>query len=170
MSEKKTVKKWFWVWDFEKEEKWLNEMADAGWLLNGVGFCKYVFIPCEPGSYTLRLEMHDKDMQYIDGLEDTGAEYVGNMMSWLYFRKKNELGAFDLFTDLDARTDHLERIGKMLFCLAAANLCIGLANLPQRFTFGGVNLALAALVMYGYGCIRSKKELLMSQKEKETKE
>ena len=30
MTERKTVWKWFWVWDFEKEERWLNEMALAG--------------------------------------------------------------------------------------------------------------------------------------------
>ena len=27
MSETKTMHKWFWVWEFEKEERWLNEMA-----------------------------------------------------------------------------------------------------------------------------------------------
>ena len=27
MSETKTLHKWFWVWEFEKEERWLNEMA-----------------------------------------------------------------------------------------------------------------------------------------------
>ena len=30
MNAKKVVKKCFFVWDFEKEERWLNEMADAG--------------------------------------------------------------------------------------------------------------------------------------------
>lgn len=24
---RRTVHKWFWVWDFDKEEKWLNIMA-----------------------------------------------------------------------------------------------------------------------------------------------
>ena len=33
MAERKTVRKWFWVWDFDKEERWLNEMAMSGWLL-----------------------------------------------------------------------------------------------------------------------------------------
>ena len=30
MREKKTVFKLFFVWDFEKEERWLNEMAQEG--------------------------------------------------------------------------------------------------------------------------------------------
>lgn len=32
MREKKTVFKLFFVWDFEKEERWLNEMAQEGWV------------------------------------------------------------------------------------------------------------------------------------------
>ena len=38
MTERMTVRKWFWVWDFEKEEDWLNEMAMNGWALASVGF------------------------------------------------------------------------------------------------------------------------------------
>ena len=29
--ERKTMTRWFWVWQFEKEEAWLNEMAASGW-------------------------------------------------------------------------------------------------------------------------------------------
>ena len=29
----KTIKKWFWVWEFDKEEQWLNTMAQSGWVL-----------------------------------------------------------------------------------------------------------------------------------------
>ena len=32
MREKKTVFKLFFVWDFEKEERWLNEIAQEGWV------------------------------------------------------------------------------------------------------------------------------------------
>ena len=37
MSNNMTVHKWYWVWDFEKEEKWLYEMAMQGWTLASVG-------------------------------------------------------------------------------------------------------------------------------------
>ena len=33
MSERKTIHRVFWEWDFEKEERWLNEMAMNGWAL-----------------------------------------------------------------------------------------------------------------------------------------
>ena len=57
MSERKKVRRVFFVWDFEKEERWLNEMALSGWLLDKIGFCSYEFIRCTPGEYTIRLEM-----------------------------------------------------------------------------------------------------------------
>lgn len=47
--ETKTVRKVFAVWDFDKEEEWLNSMAQEGWALKKVGFCKYVFERTEPG-------------------------------------------------------------------------------------------------------------------------
>ncbi len=40
---KHIIHKWFWAWDFDKEEKWLNEMSAKGLNLTGVSFCRYVF-------------------------------------------------------------------------------------------------------------------------------
>ena len=37
MSETKTLHRNFWVWEFEKEERWLNEMAQEGWALQNAG-------------------------------------------------------------------------------------------------------------------------------------
>jgi hypothetical protein len=56
MRERKTINKVFFVWDFEKEERWLNEMAMNGWALCYVGLCRYTFEKCEPGEYTIRLD------------------------------------------------------------------------------------------------------------------
>ena len=54
-----TQYRWFWAWDFEKEEKWLNQMAAQGWALVSVGYCRYEFEACEPGSCAVRLELLD---------------------------------------------------------------------------------------------------------------
>ena len=67
MKEEKIVHRWMWVWDFEKEERWLNTMAQSGWVLTGVSFCTYRFAPCQPGEYTIRLEMHAPDSEYQIG-------------------------------------------------------------------------------------------------------
>ena len=78
MREKKTVFKLFFVWDFEKEERWLNEMAQEGWVLDNTGFSFYTFVRCEPGEYIIRLEMNPssdyrafvKELHQSDALPD----------------------------------------------------------------------------------------------------
>lgn len=157
--ERKTVRKWFWVWDFEKEEQWLNTMANSGWLLDGVGWCTFHFIACEPGSYTVRLEMRNYDENYIGFMQETGAEYVGRMIQWLYFRKKVECGEFDIFSDLDSKIAHLNRIGKGLSAIGFANLGIGIAN-SLHLSIGWINLLCATVLMYGLGRIHEKKAAL----------
>ena len=157
---KKTVRKWFWAWDFEKEERWLNEMAMQGWVLDGIGFAKYHFVPCEPGEYTVRLEMHEHDEAYLGFMRDTGAEYIGRMVQWIYFRRKTELGEFDIFSDIDSRIAHLTTIGRSLTVIGMANLAIGLTNLFSSAHLGWINLLCATLLMYGLGRIHGKKESL----------
>ena len=164
--ERKTVNKWFWVWQFEKEEEWLNEMAANGWVLDGVGFAKYHFVRCAPGEYTVRTEMHSNDEQYIRFMEETGAEYVGRMAAWIYFRKKTADGVFDLYSDIDSKITHLDRIGKLLAGLGAVNLIIGILNsLNPSVRLGWINLLCATLLMYGLGRIHGKKEALEKERE-----
>ena len=161
MIGRKMVRKWFWAWEFEKEEQWLNGMARQGWLLDSVGFCTYYFVACEPGAYTVRLEMRDHDQEYLDFMAELGAEYVGRMVKWIYFRRKVEDGPFDLYSDIDSRVDHLDRIGKLLAVCGGANLVIGVVNsFNPVVPIGWVNLLCATLLMYGLGRIHGKKEAL----------
>lgn len=163
--EKLTVRKWFWVWEFEKEEIWLNEMAAGGWVLDSVGFCVYHFVSCAPGEYTVRLEMHEPDEAYIGFMAETGAEYIGRMVKWIYFRKKAADGAFELFSDIDSRIKHLDRIGKMLAAVGGANLAVGLANTFNPVVpLGWINLLCATVLMYCLGRIHGKKETLEKER------
>ena len=112
MSETKTLHKWFWVWEFEKEERWLNEMAQEGWALTCGGFCTYTFEKCEPGEYIIRVETLDNSSDFENFMEELGAESVGRCFRWGYFRCKAELGEFNMFSDIDSRIAHLDKIGK----------------------------------------------------------
>ena len=165
MMERKTIRKWFWVWEFDKEEQWLNTMAQSGWVLDSVGFCKYNFVKCEPGEYTVRLEMHDPDDEYVAFMEETGAEFIGRMVKWIYFRKKALDGPFEIFSDIDSRISQLDKISKLTAALGFANLAIGLANSFNPVTnVGWVNLIVCAVLMYGLGRIHSKKEVLEKER------
>ena len=170
MANRMTIRKWFWVWDFEKEERWLNEMAESGWALVGVGFATYHFEQCEPGEYIIRLEMHDPDSSYLSFMEETGAEYIGKApASWLFFRKKNELGQFNLISGIDSRIQHLNGMYRLLLMIGAMNIIIGISNQinPSLVAnkFGLINLFCAMLLMYGAGRIKGKIDYLESERE-----
>ena len=164
-----TKYRWFWVWDFEKEERWLNEMAVNGWTLVEVGYCRYTFEKTDDNEYTVRLEMHPFDEDYISFMEQTGAEYIGRVLQWIYFRKESRLGRFDIFSDLDSRISHLSKIHKMILMLGFANLIIGIANLLSSRSINSAvavfNLLVATLLMYGVGRMRGKIEYLENERQ-----
>ena len=170
---RKTIRKWFWVWDFDKEEQWLNEMAAKGLALVGVGFCRYDFEDCMPGEYQVRLELlenqlgHAESQQYIRFLEETGVEQVGNYFRWVYFRKKTTDGAFDLYSDLESRIKHLKRIIALILPISLANLCIGFSNVGNAMAtgiwiakVGYVNLTIGALGCMGAWKLQKKRKRL----------
>ncbi len=168
MAERKTIWKLFWVWNFEKEEEWLNEMAMNGWALVSVGFLNYTFERCEPGEYIIRLEMHGSDPSYISFMEETGAEYIGRVVKWIYFRRKSEYGAFDIFSDIDSKISHLSNIHRMIFLIGIGNILIGIGNSLNSPRLGWINLLLASVLMYGGGVIRGKISYL--EKERDLRE
>ena len=146
MKEKKTVFKLFFVWDFEKEERWLNEMAQEGWVLDNTGFSFYTFVRCEPGEYIIRLEMNPSS-DYRAFVKELGAEYIGGCVNWVYFRRKAELGSFELLSDIDSRLTHLSRIDRMLslLCLAKRSWVQSISAAVSTGCTSGGKRSLAAL-------------------------
>jgi hypothetical protein len=118
-----SVRRLYFVWDFEKQEKWLSVMAEKGLHLKNVGFGRFDFEEGEPDGYTYRMEWlkhrpgSGESVSYIRFLEETGAEYVASFKHWVYFRKKAADGAFDLYSDLDSRLNHLKRLMTLMACL-----------------------------------------------------
>ena len=97
-------------------------------------------------------------------LEETGAEYVGRWFQWIYSRKRSEFGSFDVYSDIDSRIDHLNRIGHMLVLVGGANLLIGLMNSFNGSRIGWLNLVCATVLMYGLGRMHGKKEALEKER------
>ena len=163
MRETKKIWKIFLVWNYDKEEEWLNEMAMNGWTLTAVGFCNYTFVKTEPGEYNIRMEMRPHDDGYLEFLRENDVEYVGRVLQWHYYRKKTSLGPFELYSDIESRIQHMDRIGKMLFAIGMANLLIGIANSIGPSRLGWINLLCATLLMYALGRIQGRKDELKKE-------
>lgn len=113
----------FAAWDYDKEEIWINEMSSRGLQLVNPGIGRYTFEDGTLGEYQYRIEYLDKwpshpeSSAYIRFLEDAGAEHIGSVKNWVYFRKKAADGSFDLFNDIDSRLNHIRKIFRLLFVL-----------------------------------------------------
>ena len=126
---RKTIRKWFWAWDTDKEEKWLNEMAATGLSLISVGLISYEFEETLPGEYQIRRQFmehslrHPETEKYIHFLEETGIQHVGTYSIHAYFRKKTADGAFELISDYDSRVKSLTVLQNAII----------IANIPNLF-------------------------------------
>ena len=169
-----TIRKWFWAWEFDTEEQWLNDMAAKGKTLVSARYITYEFEDTAPGEYSIRLEMlanapgSPEGQQYIAFVEDTGAEYLGKVMKWVYFRKKTADGPFELYSDNATRTKHLDGIIRFLKPLLAINagaglynLCIGIGlNSPLNVACAAISAAMAWLLWKGFVKLNDKKKQL----------
>ena len=171
---KKTIYKLFFAWQFDKEEKWLNECSAKGLHLCDVGVYRYTFEEGKPGEYTNKIELlkewptHPEIVAYIRFLEDTGVEMVGSLLRWVYFRKKSDLEAFDLYSDLDSRIEHLNRITMLFLPFIFLEFSVGLSNLiasdsTNKFV-GMLCVLLGCLICYGTYNIHLKKQKLIKER------
>ena len=150
-------------WDFEKEEQWLNEMSAKGMAFTDYSWCRYVFTDTPDNQYIYRIELlenlptHAESIAYLRFLEENGVECVATYMRWVYLRKPASEGPFDIYTDIDSKIKHYQRVNRFLstmmfieFGAAAANLPVGIANLfigerLGNFSFG--NLIIGSVVL-----------------------
>ena len=171
---RQVIRKWFWAWEFDKEEQWLNNMAARGKALISARYITYEFEDSQPGEYAVRLEMLENSptgpegQQYIEFVESTGAEFVGRVMKWVYFRKKTADGPFEIHGDNATRIRHLTGIIRLLKPLMAVNvgcgvynLCIGIAwSSPVNVICACASAAVSVLLFRGMVKLNDKKKQL----------
>ena len=173
---KKIVHKCFFIWDFDKEEKWLNEKIKKGFCLSSVGLFRYEFEECTPGEYAIcmqRLENginNPKSESYIKLIEETGAEYIDTINRWIYFRMKTTDGDFELFSDYKSHIKYLNSIIHFIVLLAGLNLVIALTNLILFFVlknsanlFGLINILFTIFFAIGYYRLLKKRKRLEAE-------
>ena len=175
-------------WDFEKEEAWLNEMSARGMAMTDYSWGRYVFADEQKGQYIYRIELlenmptHPESMAYLRFLEENGVECVASYMRWVYLRKPASDGPFDIYTDIDSKIKHYQRINLMWvtlmiveFIAGGCNLAIGIINLNigerlGNFSYGnliiGSGVTLLGFVFLFLGLpLRRKIKKLRQEKE-----
>ena len=178
---------WKASWNYEKEEKWLNEMSAKGMALTDYSWCRYVFTETPNNEYIYRLELlehlptHAESIAYIKFLEENGVECVATYMRWIILRKKSSEGAFDIYSDIESKIKHYKRINVtwntvmwVEFVGGLSNLVIGIVNMNIGYRLGdftmgnlfiGGSLVLLGLLFFKLG-LPIKKKIKKLEREK----
>ncbi|HBN84013.1 MAG TPA: hypothetical protein DDZ89_09235 [Clostridiales bacterium] len=165
-------------YNFEKEEKYLNDMSAKGLAFTDYSWCRYVFEDAPAGKYIYRLELlenpvtHPESMNYIKFMEESGVEVVSYYMRWVYFRKLAADGPFDIYTDLDSKIVHYTRIKSLFSALWLANvvtfftnLIVGISEYRTNLLFAGLSLVAAVgLYLFVLKPVNEKLRKLRSEK------
>lgn len=138
------MKKFRLYFDKDKEEKWLNDMSRKGWAMVDFFAGLYVFVPCQQGEYTYRVDMPGeigctpiwkKHREYIELVEETGAEYVCRWGWWIIFRKETAKGKFELYTDTESQVALYRRIRRLFLFVAIFEFSLAMQNTGNTLHF-----------------------------------
>lgn len=120
------MKKFRLYFDTDKEAIWLNQMAEAGYALNGYFFGVYTFEKCEPGKYVYQIDytegMFRVENAYRDFMNEMGVEIIALWGPWVYLRKYASEGPFELYSDVESRVAHYEKIRGIYKAVAIVEL------------------------------------------------
>src|SRR5690625_3966051 len=110
--------------DFDKEEKWLEQLAREGFHLKKVSF-GYLFQRGEPINATIKIDFRkfgkkEDFINYRTLFEDSGWKHLaGTKNSGMqYFQKVNEPAGNDIFSDTDSKASRYKRLSQMFFTLS----------------------------------------------------
>ncbi|MBD8070718.1 DUF2812 domain-containing protein [Bacillus sp. PS06] len=119
--------------DYEKEEKWVNEMAAQGWHLKKFSLGRFTFEEGEPGAFIYRNEFInlsvDEKKDYFEFLKNSGITIINEFGGWVYMRKAASDGPFELYTDSNSKIAYYKRVLNIFLLLFIVNAWMGYANI-----------------------------------------
>lgn len=115
--------KWFTIFEYEKEQDYLQEMHKSDWkFVKVTGLGMYYFEKCLPKDVVYQLDYNKDGLapkdEYLKMFDDCGWEYIQDYFGYSYFRKVvSDNGiAEEIFCDDESRLQMMQRVlrGRML--------------------------------------------------------
>ncbi len=117
--------------NYDKEEKWLNDMAKKGYGLKNADCFGYEFYSTKPENATIRIDYRNFNskktfVDYCMLFQDSGWQHiVGSKFSGTqYFKKTDENGEDDIFSDVISKAGKYKRLSNMYITMAVCYLCL----------------------------------------------
>lgn len=153
--------------NFDKEEQWLNEMAEKGLGLESYSFCKYEFAEIKPGEYTYKVQLLEeatdttKSQEYLQFLEEMDITCVTRYRQWIYLRKTAINGPIELYSDIDSKLSYYKKVHYFYWTWILIELSAGVLNVLSmknlsngRFSsVNRLNLVVSLLILLCIGIL-----------------
>lgn len=124
--------------DYNKEENWLNSMAQLGYELEDVCF-GYKFHKGKPEKSNIKIDYRtfkskEEFWNYCALFEDCGWKHIaGSKYSGTqYFKKVNESGTEDIFSDISSKAGRYKRLANMWLTFSAALFPLFIVNISTN--------------------------------------
>ncbi len=158
----KTINKFFL--DFDREERWLNEMSAEGWALKGYKSGTYFFESSIPNLYKYKIELFNITSQnekelYLSFLEDMGITVIATYAGRVYLGKESSDNDFVVYNDLDSRIKHYQKNYAILTGIFSSYLVLSILFFViamQNFTARGASFYIPfvfACLLFGFGMV-----------------
>ena len=166
--------KYFTIFEYEKEEKYLREMHKDGWkFIKVTGFGSYHFEKCTPEDVIYQLDYNQDAKknreEYFQMFSDCGWEHLQEYAGYSYFRKPaaEMNGDEGIFCDEESKLQMMERVlrGRMaplfiiFFCFLLPQFCMNAAsgNYSLSAFMGGImGVYLAVFLISARGYLKMK--------------
>lgn len=119
MKDKKIDIKFFTIFQYQQEEKYLSSMHEMGWRLVKITFpCFYHFEKCQPERAAYRLDYNQEGIrnktEYVQMFSDCGWKYLFDFVGYSYFYKEGAINpeSEEIFCDDFSRLDMMKRVFK----------------------------------------------------------
>lgn len=160
MRERKRVFKWWWGWNVERLERWLEERESGGWHLasiNGSGLV-FTFERGEPRRIAYRIDYQTQPGEdYRLLFEDAGWALAGSGAGWYYWRMPHTGTRPEIFTDVESLIGRNRRQMRLLAVLLAVQIptAVVLAGRDATpFVSAVAFIQLALVVVMGLALLR----------------
>jgi len=142
---KKTSFKTYAAWDYDREEKDMDQLSKEGWQLVKGGCFHSTYRKDESAAYRNRIDFNprilsndEEEKRYVGFFEEQGWEFVNvTYNGWCYFRKRIKAGALEseyaIYTDSQSYDEMLKRWGKLAKGLSIAVIVAAISYLFVSF-------------------------------------
>lgn len=152
MTETKRAVKWWWGWEPEILENWLEQKEAEGWhLFNVNAQIVFNFVRTESKKVRYCADYQSKlDPEYKTIFQDAGWELVFSGAGWYLWRMEYTGERPEIYTDVDSLIGRNKRLMTMLGIIALAEVPIMTSALTSTTNGQSANSALLCLIAVFY--------------------